>query len=138
MNYIKVLPQRGLTSEERSEQISYELWAISRPISIRNSNDVTSYIFGWIKHPTQDPSYTEIVNTALLIDLDYNIVVHPQNNLTNLVSLFPELTTQEKENLISYIESNQSFPFKNIIPNDVKVFTKKEMEDSGWFITEEN
>ncbi len=39
-NYIKVLPQAGLTSEQRAEAISYELWAISRPPQVRNPNDV--------------------------------------------------------------------------------------------------
>ena len=53
-NYIKVLPQAGLTSYERAEAISYELWAISRPPAIRNPDDVTTYLFGWVKHPTQD------------------------------------------------------------------------------------
>ncbi len=51
MGYIKVLPQAGLTSEQRAEAISYELWAISRPPAIRNPNDVTTYLFGWAKHP---------------------------------------------------------------------------------------
>lgn len=133
MEYIKVLPQAGLTSEQRAEQISYELWAISRPPAIRDPNDVTTYIFGWVKHPTQDPGYTEIVNAALGVDTTYNIVVHPENNLTNLIALFPELSQQERDTLAAYIESQQSFPFGNIIPHDVKVFTQAEMQTSGWF-----
>jgi len=133
MKYIKVVPQDGLTSEQRADAISYELWTISRPITIRNPNDITSYLFGLVKHPTQDPNYTEIVNTALDIDLAYNIIVHPENNLTNLIALFPELSQQEKDTLAAYIESQQSFPFQNIIPQDVKVFTYNEMKTSGWF-----
>jgi hypothetical protein len=133
MEYIKILPQAGLTSEQRAEQISYELWAISRPPAVRNTEDVTTYLFGWSKHPTQDPGYTEIVNAALGIDTTYDIVVHPENNLTNLIALFPELSQQERDTLAAYIESQQSFPFANIIPHDVKVFTQAEMEASGWF-----
>jgi hypothetical protein len=133
MEYIKVVPQAGLTSEQRAEQISYELWAISRPPAVRNIEDVTAYLFGWIKHPTQDPGYVEIVDTALSVDTTYNIVVHPENDLTNLIALFPELSQQERDTLAAYIESQQSFPFANIIPHDVKVFTKTEMEASGWF-----
>jgi len=133
MEYIKVVPQAGLTSEQRVEQISYELWAISRPPAVRNPNDVTTYMFGWAKHPTQDPNYVEVVNAALSVDTSYNVVVHPENNLTNLLLLFPELTQQEKDILAAYIESQQSFPFANIIPHDVKVFTRTEMETSGWF-----
>ena len=133
MEYIKVLPQAGLTSEQRTEQISYELWAISRPPAIRTPDDVTCYMFDWIKHPTQDPNYVEVVDTALRVIPTYNILVHPENNLTNLIALFPELSQQEKDTLAAYIESQQSFPFVNIIPQDVKVFTQQEMEDSGWF-----
>jgi hypothetical protein len=132
-NYIKVLPQAGLTSEQRAEAISYELWAISRPPAIRNPNDVTTYLFGWVKHPTQDSTYTEIVNTALEVDLSYNIIVHPENNLTNLIALFPELSQAEKDALAVFIESQQSFEFRYIVPGGVTVYTRQQMEDNGWF-----
>lgn len=132
MAFIKVLPQAGLTSEQRAEAISYELWAISRPPAIRNPNDVTSYMFGWIKHPTQDPAYTETVDTALEVDVDYNIYVHPDNNLTNLIALFPELSQAEKDGLSAFIQSQQSFPFGAIVPSGVTVFTQSEMKASGW------
>jgi hypothetical protein len=132
-NYIKVLPQAGLTSEQRAEAISYELWAISRPPAIRNPNDVTTYLFGWVKHPTQDPAYQEVVNTALDVELDYNIIVHPENNLTNLIALFPELSQAEKDGLAAFIESQQSFEFRYIVPGGVTVYTKQQMEENGWF-----
>ena len=131
MAYIKVLPQAVLTSYERAEAISYELWAISRPPAIRNPNDVTAYMFGWVKHPTQDPAYVEIVDTA------YNIIVHPDNNLTNLIALFPELSQVEKDVLAAFIESQQSFPFGAIVPSDVTVFTYQQLKDAGWFPDEE-
>jgi hypothetical protein len=133
MSFIKVLPQGGLTSAQRAEAISYELWAISRPPAIRNPNDVTAYMFGWVKHPTQDPAYAELVDTALHVQLDYNIIVHPENNLTNLIALFPELSQAEKDGLTAFIESQQSFPFQYIIPQDTTVFTYQQMKDSGWF-----
>ncbi len=133
MQYIKVLPQAGLTSEQRAEQISYELWAISRPPAIRNPEDVTTYMFGWTKHPTQDPNYVEVVDTALDVDPDYNVIVHPDNNLTNLIALFPELSQQEKDGLAAFIESQQSFPFGAIVPAGVNLFTYDEMKASGWF-----
>jgi hypothetical protein len=133
MAYIKVLPQAGLTSEQRAEAISYELWAISRPPAIRNPNDVTTYLFGWVKHPTQDPAYTEFVNMALEVELDYNIIVHPENNLTALIALFPELSQAERDGLAAFIESQSSFPFQYIVPSDVTVFTYEQMKDAGWF-----
>lgn len=138
MAYIKVLPQGDLTSAQRADAISYELWAISRPLAVRNPNDVTSYMFGIVKHPTQDPNYEFVVDTALDVDPDYIIKVHPENNLTALVGLFPELTVQERAGLVAFIEANEnsSFPFKYIVPSTSKIFTKEEMTAAGWFTNE--
>ena len=128
--YIKVLPQAGLTSEERAIAISRELFRIQRPIN--QQNDATLYLFGWIKHPTKDPNYTDTVNAALQIDTNQVIYVHPDNDLTNLIALFPELSQAEKDGLAAFIESQQMFLFKYIIPSDVTVFTEAEMKSAGW------
>ena len=128
--YIKVLPQAGLTSEERAIAISRELFRIQRPIN--QQNDATLYLFGWIKHPTKDPTYTDTVNVALQIDTNQVIYVHPDNDLTNLIALFPELSQAEKDGLAAFIESQQMFLFKYIIPSDVTVFTEAEMKAAGW------
>ena len=129
-SYIKVLPQAGLTSEERAVAISRELFRIQRPIN--QQNDATLYLFGWIKHPTKDPNYTDTVNAALQIDTNQVIYVHPDNDLTNLIALFPELSQAEKDDLAAFIESQQMFLFKYIIPSDVTVFTEAEMKAAGW------
>ncbi len=118
-NYIKVLPQAGLTSEQRAEAISYELWAISRPPQVRNPNDVTTYLFGWVKHPTQDSAYTDIVNTSLEIDLNYNIIVHPENNLTNLSDNY----------IIMYDASTQKYTPVN--PDDILLKAVTEASSPG-------
>ena len=131
MAYIKVLPQAGLTSEERAIAITRELFRIQRPIN--QQNDATLYLFGWVNHPTQDPGYIDTVNVALEVDLNQVIYVHPDNDLTNLIALFPELSQAEKDGLAAYIESQQSFPFGAIVPSDVILFTYQEMKDSGWF-----
>ena len=128
--YIKVLPQAGLTSEERAIAISRELFRIQRPIN--QQNDATLYLFGWIKHPTKDPNYTDTVNAALQIDTNQVIYVHPDNDLTNLIALFPELSQAERDGLAAFIESQQMFLFKYIIPSDVTVFTEAEMKAAGW------
>lgn len=130
MAYIKVLPQAGLTSEERAIAITRELFRIQRPID--QQNDATLYLFGWVKHPTQDPNYTEVVNTALQVDVNQVIYVHPDNDLTQLIALFPELSQAEKDGLAAFIESQQSFLFKYIIPQGVTVFTEAEMKAAGW------
>jgi hypothetical protein len=128
--YIKVLPQAGLTSEQMAIAISRELFRIQRPID--QQNDATLYLFGWIKHPTKDPTYADTVNVALQIDTNQVIYVHPDNNLTNLIALFPELSQAEKDGLAAFIESQQMFLFKYIIPSDVNVFTESEMKQAGW------
>lgn len=129
--YIKVLPQAGLTSEQRAIAISRELFRIQRPIN--QQSDATLYLFGWIKHPTKDSTYTDTVNAALQIDTNQVIYVHPDNDLTNLIALFPELSQAEKDGLAAFIESQQSFPFGAIVPSGVTLFTYQEMKDSGWF-----
>ena len=128
--YIKVLPQAGLTSEERAIAISRELFRIQRPID--QQNDATLYLFGWVKHPTKDSTYADTVNVALQIDTNQVIYVHPDNDLTNLIALFPELSQTEKDGLAAFIESLQMFLFKYIIPSDVTVFTEAEMKAAGW------
>jgi hypothetical protein len=134
-NYIKILPQAGLTSEQRAIAISRELFRIQRPID--QQNDATLYLFGWIKHPTKDPNYIDTVNAALQIDTNHIIYVHPDNDLTNLIALFPELSQQERDGLAAFIESQEMFLFKYIIPSDVTVFTYEQMKDAGWFPEEE-
>ena len=134
--YIKVLPQAGLTSEQRAIAISRELFRIQRPID--QQNDATLYLFGWIKHRTKDPNYTDTVNASLQIDTNQVIWVHPDNDLTNLIALFPELSQAEKDGLAAFIESQQMFLFKYIIPRDVTVFTEAEMKAAGWLPEDEN
>jgi hypothetical protein len=129
--YIKVLPQAGLTSQQRAIAISRELFRIQRPID--QQNDATLYLFGWIKHPTKDPNYVDTVNAALQINTNQVIYVHPENNLTNLIALFPELSQAERDGLAAFIESQQSFEFRYIVPGGVTVYTKEQMEENGWF-----
>ena len=131
MAYIKVLPEAGLTSEERAIAISRELFKIQRPIS--SESDVTDMLFGTIKHPAQDPNYTDVVDTALVVDPSQVIYVHPDNDLTNLIALFERLTEQERQMLAGFIQSQQSFVFQYIVPSDTKLFTHEEMDNAGWF-----
>ena len=140
MPFIKVTPQLNLTSEQRAEAISYELWAISRPPQVRNPNDVTSYLFSWVKYADggSDAKYLpSVVDTALDVDPSYMIIVHPENNLTNLIALFPELSEQERMMLAGFIQSQSAFPFGYIIPQDFGVFSYEEMKADGWFKDEE-
>ena len=130
MRYIKVLPESGLSSEQIAVAISRELFKIQRPID--QQGDATQFLFGWIKHPTQDAAYSDVVDTALVVDPAQVIYVHPDNDLSLLISLFPELTEQEKQMLAGFIRSQSQFPFQYIVPSTTKLFTEDEMKQSGW------
>ena len=128
MNYLIVLPEAGLDSGQRADAISEELYALGRPTGVRQPDDVTRYVFGRIKHPDRD-------EYALQVILNYGIYVHPDNNITGLLELFPEVPEAERVALAAYIESqvNRRFPFGNIIPSTATVRDRQYMEDNGWF-----
>lgn len=124
--FFKISAIESLTAEERVEQISAELFSISRPPKVRNANDVSAYLFGWQIHPTTGEA-------VLIADTDYIIKVHPENDLAKLVSLFPTLSEEEKNGLAFYINSHQSFRFEDIIPQATEVLTEEQMLSDGWY-----
>lgn len=108
-----------MTATERAAAISAELFAISRPPKVRQAEDVSNYLFGWQTHPTKDEA-------VLFGKENYLIRVHPQNNLTNLLALFQELTEAEKQGLSNFINSQQAFPFQYILPSNTIFLTEQE------------
>lgn len=123
MNYLIVSDLDGMTSKDRCELFSKELFRISRPIS--EPSDVTMYLFGWVN---KDDSY------ALQVDLDYMIPVHPDHDLSTLVSLLnPAATQEEIDSISAHIGSNSSVRFGDLLPSYVQVKTKEELEADGWF-----
>jgi hypothetical protein len=131
-NYIIVEPIEGYTSEQRAESISAELFSLGRPLQVRHPEDVSNYVFSWIKHPDTDLN-------ALFVDLEYELYVHPQRELVQLLSLFPEVSQQEKDALSNYINSqaNRKFMFGNIIPSTATTRSREEMDSLGWFPSEQ-
>lgn len=127
MGYSNLLiaPIQGMTATQRAEAISYELWAIARPPQVRQPED-TAYLFAWHTHPTTGQCVLQSIT-------DYIIKVHPQNNLTNLIALFPDLSEGEKTALAGYITSSQQFAFGNIIPSNSTTLTDAEMQEGGWY-----
>jgi hypothetical protein len=126
MSYIIVLPQGNLSSYERAEAITRELYCITVPNDIQEDYQKEGIVFNLVKHPDN-------VQTALHIDLDFVIPVNSFANLSKLVSLFPELTEEEKTDLQSYILSSEKFVFANIIPSTTTVRDYQYMVDNGWF-----
>jgi hypothetical protein len=124
-----------LTSEERAKGISEELFKISRPPHIRNPKDVSRYVFGWFAHPETDDTQPNFGMNALTVDLDYQIYVHPENDLAELLALFPEVSETEREQLSDFISSSATnrFRFGDIIPSTATVRDKQHMDANGWF-----
>lgn len=124
--YIIVLPEGFLTSEVRAKSITRELYNITVPVAIQEEYQKDATVFGVITHP-------DGIQHALQVDLDYVIPVSPQATIEKLVSLFPELSEQERFNLASYVLNNQEFPFGNIVPSTTTVRDYDYMVENGWF-----
>jgi hypothetical protein len=123
MKYIIIKPIDGYDSKQLCEAMNKELWHISVPATVKQEDDVTSKLFGEVELTSGEYS--------LHIDEDYEIVVNDSLNVDALVALFPELTEVEKNGLVAYIESSDSFLFKNIIPQGTNLYTYQEMLDLG-------
>lgn len=128
--YIIVLPEGVLTSKERAEAITRELYCITTPRAVQEPYQHDGKVFGLVAHP-------DGIQYAMQVDTDYIIPVHPLATLERLVALFPELTHEERSNLQAYIFANHAFPFGNIVPSTVTVRTFEEMEALGWFPSDE-
>lgn len=126
--YLILEDYNGKTSLQRAKGISKELHSLSRPRNVRDVNDVSNYMFGWIKHPTQELYALEVI-------MDYDILVHPSNNLSDLIALLDNVTLAEIQTLSGYINANANakIPFQSIIPSSSNVKTKEQMV--GWFPT---
>jgi len=123
MNYIIVNPSETLTSKERCELFSRELFKISKPVN--QPENASMYLYGCIN---KEDLY------ALQVDLDYSIYVHPEKDLTALISILNPAATAEEISIITQsIDGASHIPFGEILPSYVQVKTKEELEADGWF-----
>lgn len=119
MKYIIIKEIEGYTSQQRCDAINKELWNITRPPNIKSQDDITSKVFS--EEELLDGDY------ALYVDENYIIVVHSEYSADNLLDLYPNMSLEERNNLINYIENNTSFPYKDIIPQGTKLYTFDEL-----------
>jgi hypothetical protein len=126
MNYIIVRPEGILSSPQRAQFITRELYCITIPLQFQTPDQHDGTVFGIIHHPTDG-------RAALQVDLDYVIPVHPLVTLERLVSLFPEITDAERMTLMQVIFSVKAFPFRHIVPSTVQVRDEAYMIADGWF-----
>jgi len=128
--YIIVLPVGLLSSEARAKAITRELYNITVPVAVQADYQKDATVFGVVVHP-------DGVQHALQVDTDYVIPVHEQANLEKLVSMFPDLTDQERVTLQGYIHTNEQFPFGHILPSTTTVRDHQYMVDNGWLPEED-
>ena len=95
-----------------------------------DTNTVTQYLFGYIKHPIND-------SVALVLDTAFSLTKGnlTATEITNWISeVYGSLTTTQRNTLTTYINSNTLLRVSRlIITSRVKLWTKAEMESRGWF-----
>jgi hypothetical protein len=124
--YLPVTERINLTSEERAKGISRELYNLKLPKHLHEPGRTTTMLLATIQHPTTG-------EWACVGDTDLSIVVHPQRDVTALVSLFPQLTTEERSAMTYYIATAPVVLFQYLMPSDSEILTQEEAEAAGWF-----
>lgn len=108
-----------------AKELSEELWKILRPNP--NQDDVTKYMFENIEHPTSG-------KIALVVDLDYNILIDSNYNVTRLKELISDdVDADTRESLESKLAGKTKIKFSEILPPQYKVETYESMIQKGWF-----
>jgi hypothetical protein len=128
MQWITVLPQGQLTSLERAQIISRELYNLGRPVFLQNEDEADRTYFGLITHPE------DRTRAALFVDTRAVIEIHPNCTLERLVAMFPELTAEERYTLSSTIHQLDQIQFGLILPDSVTVRDAEYMVSEGWFV----
>ena len=124
--YLPVTPRLNLTSEQRARGISQELYNLKVPKHLHQPGRVTTELLGLIEHPTTG-------QWACVGDTTLAIAVHPQRDVTALVSLFPQLSADERSAMTYYIATNEVVYFQYLMPSDAEQLTEEEAEAAGWF-----
>jgi len=125
--YLPVVPRLGLTSEERGRAISRELFNLTLPRHLHLPGQTSIYALSLIENASNAGQW------ALVGDHDQEIKVHPERDVTALVSLFPQLSEEERSQLTYYITTSDSVTFGNLLPSDATVLTHEQAEALGWF-----
>jgi len=125
--YLPVVPRLGLTSEQRGRAISRELFNLTLPRHLQPPGQTSIYALALIENASNAGQW------ALVGDHEHLIDIHPERDVTALVSLFPQLSEEERSQLTYYIASRDSVTFGNLLPSDATVLTYEQAEALGWF-----
>lgn len=124
---IKIEAGNGMTPEEKVKDLSKEIFNISRPDTVKNIKDGSSYRFGWAIHPTTGEA-------ILKADDDFMMYVNSNYNLDELLKHFDKVSESEKKALKDYIasKSGQKIRFGDIIPSTTVYISEQKLIDDGW------
>ena len=121
-----IAPITGYTATERAAALSAELWNICRPLQVRDPAKDTNALFGWVTHPATG-------ECVLQAYTDHVIRVHPDNNLSTLIALMPNLPLQVQAGLVALIENSQTITFGQLLTGQEDILTDAQLEADGWF-----
>lgn len=124
-NYVIILPEGFLRSEERARAISRELYNLSRPLLLQTPDEAENNFARVILHP-------QTGEAALIVDRNEMIYIHEQATLERLTALFPELTEEIRFALTSMAWQLRSFTFQSILPPTATIRDEQYMIDNGW------
>lgn len=114
--------------ENKARFVSRKFWQLSRPAWA----DTTKYLFGYIKHPTND-------SIALVLDTTFSLrkgAINATNITEWIAETYPTITTTQRNQLTNYINSNLLLRISRLIlTNRIKLWKHAEMEARGWFET---
>jgi len=125
--YLPVVPRLGLTSEERGLAISRELFNLTLPRHLQPPGQTSIYALELIENASNAGQW------ALVGDHDHVIDIHPERDVAALVSLFPQLSEEERSQLTYYITTSDSVTFGNLLPSDATQLTLAQAQALGWF-----
>lgn len=124
-NYVLILAEGFMTSEQRARAISRELYNLQRPLLLQTPEEAHNNFARVVLHPQTN-------DAALLVNPDEIIYVHEQATLERLTALFPELTEEIRFALTSMAWQLRSFTFKSILPPTATIRDEKYMIENGW------
>jgi hypothetical protein len=148
MEYLIILPTEELTSKERANLITRELYNVTAPVAKQFDYQANGKVFPVLAHPDNpqpvielDPETGEVISEtiptegqyALQVDTGFVIYCSPEVDLSRLVSAFPEVPAEEKAGLEALIENSTSITFGQIIPSTAIIRDHQYMVDHGWF-----
>ena len=125
MHYIIVSEITGMTALERAQKWSRELYNITIPDALQEDYQKDGHVIGTITHPDGRVALNYVTN--------HEIWVHPQVDLVEFFSLFPDITEAEVEALDYTIKNVDKIELGQIIPSSETLMTQEMMQEDGWF-----